>query len=463
MEVGFETIGNATIIVHDVEPILVTDPWIEGPAYFGSWGLSHEIPEAQRQAILAAQYIWISHGHPDHLSGDSMAKLRDKQILLPDHVGGRIHQDLTAQGFSVQVLPDRRWVQLSPRVRVMCLADYNQDAVLLVDVNGKLVVNLNDSSDRGQERVIKKEIARYPVSFLLALSGYGDADMINYFREDGTPIPPRAATRTPPGQSIARRAEALGVRYFIPSSSMHRYQRTDSAWASQYTTPLEDYAKGFSSDSVELLPAFVRYDCQRDSLERIEPREQPSTLFRPQDFGDDWSEELEPEEKTRLERYFRSFRHLYRTLDFVRFRVGGQDLCIEYNRRSFRRGLTFEVPRASLMSAVQWEIFDDLLIGNFMKTTLHGEWGPDHLYPDFSPWVAKYGDNGRAKTDRELTAYFEAYRKRDPLGHLRHTFDAHCLRPAQAATANFLRARVGSDSQMFKLAKNAYWGLRRLY
>jgi hypothetical protein len=30
----------------------------------------------------------------------------------------------------------------------------------------------------------------------------------------------------------------------------------------------------------------------------------------------------------------------------------------------------FEVPRKSLMDAVQWRIFDDLLIGNFMKTTL---------------------------------------------------------------------------------------------
>ena len=35
--IGFETIGNATIICHDGGPVLATDPWLIGSAYFGSW------------------------------------------------------------------------------------------------------------------------------------------------------------------------------------------------------------------------------------------------------------------------------------------------------------------------------------------------------------------------------------------------------------------------------------------
>jgi len=57
---------------------------------------------------------------------------------------------------------------------------------------------------------------------------------------------------------------------------------------------------------------------------------------------------------------------------------------------------------------VKYEIFDDLLIGNFMKTTLHG--GLRSLYPGFTPYVAKYGDNGRAFSRAELEHYFRAYR-----------------------------------------------------
>jgi hypothetical protein len=73
------------------------------------------------------------------------------------------------------------------------------------------------------------------------------------------------------------------------------------------------------------------------------------------------------------------------------------------------RGITFEAPRHSLITAVRYEIFDDLLIANFVKTVLHG--GVRSLYPDFTPYVAKYGDNGRAFSGAELNDYFQCYRE----------------------------------------------------
>ena len=76
MESGFETIGNAVLICHDQGPVLVTDPWIVGGAYFGSWGFSHEIPEEQMASIRRCPYVWISHGHPDHLSARSLDLLQ---------------------------------------------------------------------------------------------------------------------------------------------------------------------------------------------------------------------------------------------------------------------------------------------------------------------------------------------------------------------------------------------------
>jgi hypothetical protein len=63
---------------------------------------------------------------------------------------------------------------------------------------------------------------------LVPLSGFGDADMINYFTEDGDRILPLASQRFPVGKQIARMTDSLGAKYFIPFSSMHRYQRADS-------------------------------------------------------------------------------------------------------------------------------------------------------------------------------------------------------------------------------------------
>jgi hypothetical protein len=62
------------------------------------------------------------------------------------------------------------------------------------------------------------------------------------------------------------------------------------------------------------------------------------------------------------------------------------------------------------MTAIDSEIFDDLLIGNFMKTTLH-QMGS--LYEgDFNFAVTKFGDNGQVKTHREVDAYLKEYKCR---------------------------------------------------
>ena len=96
--IGFETIGNATVICHDGEPILSTDPWVDGSPYFGSWGLPNEVPSAQREAIVNSKFIWFSHGHPDHFLAESLELVAHRKILLPDHVGSRIYDNLKEAG-----------------------------------------------------------------------------------------------------------------------------------------------------------------------------------------------------------------------------------------------------------------------------------------------------------------------------------------------------------------------------
>ena len=117
-----------------------------------------------------------------------------------------------------------------------------------------------------------------------------------------------------------------------------------------------------------------------------------------------------------------------------------------------RRGITFEAPRNSFMTCIRHEIFDDLLIGNFMKTTLHGV---DSLYPDFSPYVAKYGDNGGAKSRRELRSYFLHYFLRDPV--------ASTLKAVTTGSEQMIRAVLPANSALFRQAKKAYYqiGARR--
>ena len=447
MDLGFETIGNATLICYDHGPVLATDPWIVGSAYFGSWTLSHKVPDEQTEAIKGCKYIWISHGHPDHLSPESLALLKDKIILLPDHVGGRIASDLRRFGYKVIILRDGQWTSLAPRLHVLCIATYNQDGILLVDIGGTLIVNLNDGKPLGWGSFVKGIIRKYKQSFLLRLFGYGDADMINYVDENGRRIEPPGAKRSPVGRSIQLYAEGCGVRNVIPFSSLHKYQRTDSAWANQYTTPLPDYRIGFASTRCTLLPAFIRYDCTKELASEISPEVWMGSPLDPKTCGDDWDEPIDPADIKRLRHYFRSIEAVSRAVDFISFRVGGHDHVIELSPRRFKTGIRFEVPRHSLMQAIEHECFDDLLIGNFMRTCLIGKCSKYGLYPDFTPYVAKYADNGRAKTGEELKLYFREYRRRAPAEFVSHRLEQWAF--------NYVRRHVSPGSLLLNSARAA--------
>lgn len=455
--IGFDTIGNATIIAYDGTPVLATDPWIAGSAYFGSWGLSHEIPAEQEAAILACPYVWFSHGHPDHLNHDSLVRLADKTVLLADHVGGRIARDLSAGGVAVRVLPDRAWVELSPSIKVMSIADYNQDSLLLIDIGGRLLVDLNDGSALGSERFVRRVIRGYATSFLLRLFSYGDADMINYMSESGVRIPPGAAAKRPVGPIMQGFAELYGVTHVIPFSCFHRYQRADSAWANEYTTPVEAFAEGFDSTRVTLLPGFIRYDCSRDTWTPLAPAPLSGVIYAPEAFGDNWSDVLDADDKKALKDYFARLTILRGELDAVIFSVGGRDYAVDIRQpedTKTGRTATFAVPRYSLMQAVRHQVFDDLLIGNFMRTTLHGSWGGSYLYPRFNPLVPKYADNGGARTPEELESYFAQYRARAPFEFLRHRLEAR--------TIQTFRNMVEPNSPFFYAGKKTYLALRKL-
>jgi hypothetical protein len=455
MDSGFDTIGNAVLIAYDRGPMLVTDPWLSDSSYFGSWTQSHEIPAEQREAIKGSRFVWVSHGHPDHLDSTSLRSLQDKTILLPDHVGKRISANMSQQGYTITVLKDREWYSLSDRLRVLCISDSNQDAILLVDVNGRLVVNQNDASDHGWGPYVSKIVNRYDKSFLLALSGrYGNADMINFLDEGGNRIPPRENSAAL-GAYNAIRAQAIDAKAFIPFSSMHRYQRADSVWANVYHTSLEDYHVGFSSKRVADLPAFIRYDCLTDTYTEINPPERPLVVRQSEEFGDYWDQTLEPGDVETATEYFRAFEHLSHHFDFINLRAGGKDNVIRIgDRKRYDRGVTFGAPRKSLMTSIQYRFFDDMLIANFMTTTLHGRWNKQRLYPDFTPYVAKYGDNGLSRSDNELQAYMRAYRKRTPLlDYLRYAIE-------QRSAAVF-RSLISERSPIYEGAKRAYWYYKR--
>jgi hypothetical protein len=442
---GFETIGSAVSIFYDEKPLLVTDPWITENAYFGSWAHDFEIPSEQMASIEKSPRVWFSHGHPDHLDPNSLAMLTGKEILLADHLGGRISTDLKAQGLNVTILPSRQWVSLSKRVRIMTIPNFNQDSILLVEMDNVLIVNLNDSPFAHEKSFLLKVAANYKKVFHLQLVGWGGADMQNVHTADGVKVGKDRAFCTPVLAGNRQLfAKSIGATHTIPFSSFHRYQRSDSVWANEIVPTLSEYQDGKNSKLPEHLPAFIRYEVDRDLISPIEPKQLEMTIKDPKEFGDDWAERLDKNEVDLVTQYFTKFEHVQDNFGFLDIRVGDQETHIKLKGPT-KKGFTFHLPRQSLLTAIEYNIFDDLMIGNFMKVTVHGE---ASLYPDFSPFVCKFGDNGGARSKDELSKYFKHYQYNFAWEQFRSSF-------AEKSTSA-ARLVIPRNSVAFNFAKSLY-------
>lgn len=412
LQLGFETCGNATIIAYDKGvPVLATDPWIEGHPYFGSWSMPYTFQERQIEAIKNARFIWLSHGHPDHVNQDSLNALKDATFLIPAHCNKRMLSDLLQQGMKAIEVKSNEWIKVSDDIHVITFPDWNQDAACIIAIGrDSCVLNLNDGSARGCEWHIKKHLTQFKTRFLLSLLNYGDADMFNFHTEDGAQLNPHLLNVMEQGSTLgqfyAERLRMWNCTHTAPFSSNHFYSRTDSVWASKYEVPYEMHGADFDESAGTFLPGYFNYSAHDGAINVVCPEARERIVHDPHVFGDDWSESLTLTEKAETTKYFQRFAALHKNFGFINIRVGNQDHYIKL-RGPKDRGITFEAPRGSLMTAINYNIFDDMLIGNFVKTTLHG--GVAALYPDFSPYVGKYGDNGQAYSESDLVRYFRYY------------------------------------------------------
>ena len=410
--IGAQTIGNATVIAYDKVPILSTDPWLGSDhyAYFGSWYLPYEIPENIHNDILSSKYVFFSHGHPDHLNPDSIHKFKNNTIVLGDHVGRRMYDDLKSRGYKVIILKERVWTELSKNVSVMSVSTKIQDTILIIKVKDDVFINLNDAGPMSH-RFIKKVVKGYKRKFLLSISGWGDADMINFYDKENNFIEPLAAKKHPVGDYLSLIAKLFDANYVIPFSSFSRVSKEDSVWANKYVTPMQEYKNGIHKDITFVDPfAFINSEKDGD-IKSLPLKKRGLTVKKAGDFKDNWSDLLETEDKIIIKEYFDKFEELQDKVGFINFVVGKQDFNLKM-KGPIERGITFELPRNSLVEACKYSIFDDLLIGNFMKTQLHNLRSLYDPVINFNNIVPKYGDNGLAYTKEDLIRYEKEYAKR---------------------------------------------------
>ncbi|MFA7431516.1 MAG: hypothetical protein WCZ23_15255 [Rhodospirillaceae bacterium] len=272
------TLGHACMMLENDagQPVLATDPWLEGSCYWRSWWLQNPPREDQIAAVAQAPFLYITHEHPDHLHIPSLRRLGTKAtVLLPDFLCMKMDAHLAGMGFTVRRLTSRQWVRLSDGISVMSLPQWNNDSVLVVDTPQALVVNLNDAKPLGGLFDDIAELKRSLGKRLVLLRSHSPAGpFFNYFREgERTPNLSKASYVS----MVNQVCDLFGADVFIPFASQVVLRRSDSDWANAYKVGHPDLEQGWRSKS-RLCPPFSSVDLTTLEVESEAPNSYRGTF-----------------------------------------------------------------------------------------------------------------------------------------------------------------------------------------
>jgi L-ascorbate metabolism protein UlaG (beta-lactamase superfamily) len=200
------------------------DPWLEGTAFSGGWGLSYDNPAALALACEAT-HLWISHWHSDHMHWPTLHKIAasapDMIVFANASLNFTMAERLLACGFrDVRPLPERRELEVTSRVRITRFPTAGIDNMLLLHADDMRILNYNDCNlPSAALRALRKQVG--PIDVLL--TNYNHAGKLFELYGD-------EAIKNAFFAALPRAADAIEPRYVLPFASSH-YYRTQESWA----------------------------------------------------------------------------------------------------------------------------------------------------------------------------------------------------------------------------------------
>ncbi len=264
-------IGHASILVETHGVRILSDPWWRGPCFGAQWW---NYPKPHVEAIgEGIDFIYISHGHHDHLHPGTLRTLSRATCLVSRNIG--IADTLRGLGFPVVELGDDSSHELAPGVRCRIIETYTADTLFAVEDGERVCVNLNDSLHAAptaiQDRFVALLKSYYPqIDYLFC--GYGVASHFpNCYVIPGKNPAATAATRQAHfNRQWARLVGALSPVFAFPFAADVALLEKDLIWVNEPTanserptdvvradpapsTAVFDIAPGFSVDGTTVV------------------------------------------------------------------------------------------------------------------------------------------------------------------------------------------------------------------
>src|SRR4051794_5117368 len=123
-------IGHASILIESRGLRILSDPWWRGPCFGAQWWTYP--PPSTEPVNDNVDFIYVSHGHHDHLHPGTLRTLdRRARCLVSKHLN--IASSLRELGFAVIELDDDQVFEPVPGVRVRIMETHAADSLFAID------------------------------------------------------------------------------------------------------------------------------------------------------------------------------------------------------------------------------------------------------------------------------------------------------------------------------------------
>jgi CMP-N-acetylneuraminate monooxygenase len=222
LAINLRYLNHATIAISFSGITLITDPWLFGPAFMTGWWLDQTSTEDSIEILKSADYIFISHNHPDHLHAETLEIVsKDKNIIVGNFSSKSTEKYLKSLGFrNVNPMEFNFIYQIADNFQFSILksGDFRDDSGLYLNLNGVEILLTVDANILNS-LVLPRNIELLLTSFAGGASGF-PLCFENYEIDQKLTVLDR--NRTAIRASVAGYLKATSPKYYMPYAGMFK-------------------------------------------------------------------------------------------------------------------------------------------------------------------------------------------------------------------------------------------------
>jgi hypothetical protein len=167
-------IGHAALLIEVDGLRILSDPWWQGPCFGNQWWL---YPKPYLECLNGSpvDYIYISHGHPDHFHRGTLRRFPRKTKVMTSRERGLAHA-LQDMDLEVIQLDADEVHDLGNNVACQIMPTYGGDSLMIIKDRNEVCINANDALHAAprslQDQVTTRIKALYPrIDYLFCAYG----------------------------------------------------------------------------------------------------------------------------------------------------------------------------------------------------------------------------------------------------------------------------------------------------